>query len=120
MEGGEAIPTAINNQPGATGKCSFFASLLVIVMALKHLFSLRKRAQSRTPLAQHSLKVVIVGAGPIGFSTAIQIKLKTPDANVVMFEKYQDYARSHVLQIDPHCFNACQLKSQHLDVVNKV
>ncbi|GAA4650727.1 hypothetical protein GCM10023116_30100 [Kistimonas scapharcae] len=41
--------------------------------------------------------------------TAIQLKQKNPELDVLMLEKYKAYARNHVLQINPHCFNACQL-----------
>jgi 2-polyprenyl-6-methoxyphenol hydroxylase-like FAD-dependent oxidoreductase len=43
---------------------------------------------------------VIVGAGPIGLWTAIQLKKKLPDAKVSMHERHETYIRSHVLRLD--------------------
>lgn len=43
--------------------------------------------------------VVVVGAGPVGLWTAIQIQLRFPDAHVVMFEKHSSYQRRHVLRL---------------------
>lgn len=48
--------------------------------------------------------IIFVGAGPVGLFTAIQIKLQDPGLNVVMFEKYVEYQRKHVLIIEPHSY----------------
>jgi len=45
--------------------------------------------------------IIFIGAGPVGLFTAIQVKLEDPDLNVIMFEKYAEYQRKHVLIIDP-------------------
>lgn len=44
--------------------------------------------------------IIFVGAGPVGLFTAIQIKLQDPSLDVMMFEKYAEYQRKHVLIID--------------------
>jgi 2-polyprenyl-6-methoxyphenol hydroxylase-like FAD-dependent oxidoreductase len=44
--------------------------------------------------------VVIVGAGPVGLWTALQIKKRMPRAAVVMYERHLAYQRSHVLRLD--------------------
>uniref|UniRef100_A0A7S2U5Q7 FAD-binding domain-containing protein n=1 Tax=Lotharella oceanica TaxID=641309 RepID=A0A7S2U5Q7_9EUKA len=44
--------------------------------------------------------VVIVGAGPVGLFTAIQLKLRDPSLNILMLEKYKEYKRQHVLKIE--------------------
>jgi hypothetical protein len=44
--------------------------------------------------------IIIVGAGPVGLWTAIQLKLNNPSLNITIFEKHQIYKRSHVLIID--------------------
>ncbi len=104
------IPTACQPQVAAKGKFSFFDFLVLVISAIQHLFNLCRAAQPQTRLDVREVKrVVIIGAGPIGLSTAIQTKLKNPEADIVMLEKYDQYARNHTLQIDQHCFNACQL-----------
>lgn len=45
-------------------------------------------------------KVVIVGAGPVGLWTAIQLLKRDPDLNVTLLERHEQYARSHVLRLD--------------------
>lgn len=48
--------------------------------------------------------VVIIGAGPVGLLTAIQIKLYQPSIQIKMFEKYQEYKRKHTLRVDAASF----------------
>lgn len=43
--------------------------------------------------------IAIVGAGPVGLWSAIQMKKRNPDANITLYEKYTDYKRNHVLKI---------------------
>lgn len=45
-------------------------------------------------------EIVIVGAGPFGLWTAIQIKKRNPDTSVTIYERYEKYQRSHVLRLD--------------------
>lgn len=47
-------------------------------------------------------KVTIIGAGPVGLWTAIQIKQQDKEGNigVKIFEKYKEYQRKHGLHID--------------------
>ncbi len=49
---------------------------------------------------QNNKKYVIVGAGPVGLWTSIQLKLRQPDAQVIVYEKNPEYVRSHVLRLD--------------------
>jgi 2-polyprenyl-6-methoxyphenol hydroxylase-like FAD-dependent oxidoreductase len=51
-------------------------------------------------------KIIIVGAGPVGLWTAIQIKLASPTTNIIMFEKYSSYQRTHNLKIDPNSLSS--------------
>lgn len=44
--------------------------------------------------------IVIVGAGPVGLWTAIQLKKRDPELAITMYEKYEEYQRSHVLRLD--------------------
>lgn len=44
--------------------------------------------------------IVIVGAGPVGLWTAIQIKKRRPEYDIQMYERYDVYQRSHVLRLD--------------------
>ncbi len=51
-----------------------------------------------------SYKVAVIGAGPIGLYTAIQVKLLNPKKDIIMFEKYKIYQRNHTVQIDQSSF----------------
>lgn len=54
------------------------------------------------PISNQVLKpdVVIIGGGPVGLWTAIQVRLRSPDAVVLVLEKYAQYQRKHVLRIN--------------------
>jgi hypothetical protein len=45
------------------------------------------------------LTIAIVGAGPVGLWTAIQIKLRNPQKEIVVFEQYVEYKRKHVIKL---------------------
>ena len=44
--------------------------------------------------------VVIVGGGPVGLWTAIQIKKRDPSMDVQVYERHTEYQRSHVLRLE--------------------
>jgi 2-polyprenyl-6-methoxyphenol hydroxylase-like FAD-dependent oxidoreductase len=46
-----------------------------------------------------SPSVVVLGAGPVGLWTAIQMKKRAPATSIVVYERYQSYRRSHVLRL---------------------
>lgn len=45
-------------------------------------------------------ETVIVGAGPVGLWTAIQLKKRNPENSITIYERYEKYQRSHVLRLD--------------------
>ncbi len=45
--------------------------------------------------------VLIVGAGPVGLWTAVQIKLRNRNLTVQIWEKHAEYQRKHLLQLNP-------------------
>ena len=45
-------------------------------------------------------QVVIVGGGPVGLWTGIQIRKRQPSAAVTVYERYQEYQRNHVLRLE--------------------
>lgn len=45
-------------------------------------------------------QTVIIGAGPVGLWTAIQLKKRNPDNHITVYERYDTYQRSHVLRLD--------------------
>lgn len=45
------------------------------------------------------INTIIVGGGPVGLWTAVQAKIRNKDANIVIFEKHQEYQRKHLLKI---------------------
>ena len=44
--------------------------------------------------------IVIVGGGPTGLDTAIQVKLMSPQAKICVLEKYENYQRTHTVFVD--------------------
>jgi hypothetical protein len=48
--------------------------------------------------------IVIVGGGPIGCWTALQIKKRDPQANIVIYERRPVYQRNHILSIGKESF----------------
>lgn len=44
--------------------------------------------------------IVIIGGGPVGLWTALQIKKRQPNCNIQIYERYTKYKRSHVLRLD--------------------
>jgi 2-polyprenyl-6-methoxyphenol hydroxylase-like FAD-dependent oxidoreductase len=48
--------------------------------------------------------VVLVGAGPVGLWTAVQIKVMRPELSVLLLEKHAEYQRSHVLRVSASSF----------------
>jgi hypothetical protein len=53
------------------------------------------------PSSVSKVDLVIVGAGPIGLWTALQIKDWMPDLSITMLEKHNSYQRNHQLRINP-------------------
>lgn len=45
------------------------------------------------------MKIAIVGGGPVGLWTASQIKIRSPDADITVYEKHPLYQRAHPLVI---------------------
>ncbi len=55
------------------------------------------------------LKILVVGAGPVGLWTAIQTKLMSPKAEIVINEKYEEYKRSHPLRLELSALKSLQI-----------
>jgi len=57
-----------------------------------------------------SKNFVIVGGGPVGLWTAIQLRKRFPNSSVFIYERYQEYKRKHVLKIQHSSmfFGACR------------
>jgi hypothetical protein len=45
-------------------------------------------------------EIVCIGGGPVGIWTAIQIKKRNPQTNIIIYERFETYQRSHVLRLD--------------------
>ncbi len=43
--------------------------------------------------------ILIIGGGPVGLWTAIQLKRERPDFHVIVHERYTSYRRNHVLRL---------------------
>jgi 2-polyprenyl-6-methoxyphenol hydroxylase-like FAD-dependent oxidoreductase len=44
--------------------------------------------------------ILIVGAGPVGLFTAIELKSRNPSLNIKIIDKYNEYSRDHILRIE--------------------
>lgn len=55
--------------------------------------------------SKHQDQIIIIGAGPIGLFTAIQIKLYRPTSNIVIYEKYKEYQRKHAIHVSSKSFS---------------
>jgi hypothetical protein len=53
---------------------------------------------------QRTIKSVGLGAGPANLFMYIQAKLYNPELEVVIYERYEEYKRSHLLIINPKSF----------------
>ncbi|CAF3370103.1 unnamed protein product [Rotaria sp. Silwood2] len=49
---------------------------------------------------EQSPQIVVIGGGPVGLFTAIQIKILLPQVNLVIYEKHQQYERNHILRLN--------------------
>lgn len=49
---------------------------------------------------QQEVDIVLIGGGPVGLWTAIQLKKRLPGCRVKIFEKHEKYQRSHILRLD--------------------
>jgi hypothetical protein len=64
--------------------------------------------------------VIFIGAGPIGLYAAIQTKLHCPDQEVVIYEKYREYQRKHVLIIDPSSYKEAHSDQQFQTILQRL
>lgn len=60
---------------------------------------------------QTSADVVIVGGGPVGLWTAIQVKKRAPGTHVRIYERYGEYQRSHILRLENFSMNVYAKKT---------
>ena len=50
-------------------------------------------------LSKHNPDILVIGAGPVGLWTAVQIKLLLPQVNILILDKHLVYVRNHLLRI---------------------
>lgn len=58
------------------------------------------------------IDVLIIGGGPCGLLTAIELKLLRPHLRILVYEKHAQYQRTHVLQLDPTTFHGIPSAAQ--------
>jgi len=61
--------------------------------------------QPANAVASAAVDVLIVGAGPVGLMTALEITILRPHTRIHLLEKHTHYSRSHVLQLGAHCLD---------------
>lgn len=49
-------------------------------------------------------RIVIVGAGPVGLFSAIQLKIQNPELSILLLEKHSEYQRHHTLSLNQASF----------------
>ncbi len=60
---------------------------------------------------QMDADVVIIGGGPVGLWTALQVKKRAPQLHVRVYERYSEYQRSHILRLENFSMNVYAKKS---------
>lgn len=64
--------------------------------------------------------IVVVGAGPVGLWTAIQVALLCPDLPIVVFEKYAEYQRRHVVRLSSRAMENTVQDERLLDLIGRL
>jgi hypothetical protein len=65
-------------------------------------------------------QIIFIGAGPVGLFTAIQVKLHDPKLDIVMFEKYEEYQRKHVLLIEESSYDGSHQDQRFQEMLAKL
>ena len=76
--------------------------------------------QAETDGTELNPDVVIVGAGPVGLWTAVQIKLLRPHNTVLILEKYKEYQRKHLLRLKQASMAGCPADPRLLALVRSL
>lgn len=63
--------------------------------------------------------ICIIGAGPVGLWTAIQIKALDPQANITILEKYSEYQRKHPLRVELNSLKSLQFNESEYSAIIK-
>lgn len=59
-------------------------------------------------------RILIVGGGPVGLWLALQLKYRSCDAHVVVWERHSTYKRVHTLQLTPDAFEHSAMPTERL------
>ena len=62
--------------------------------------------------------ILIIGAGPVGLNTAIQLKSKSPSLHIQMIEKHTTYKRGQHLRLDLNNFENDEVRTKLRDLTH--
>lgn len=64
--------------------------------------------------------IIVIGAGPVGLWTTIQVALMCPDLPIVVFEKHAEYQRRHVVKLSSRSMENTVQDGKLLDLINRL
>lgn len=64
--------------------------------------------------------IIIIGAGPAGLMTAIELKLRDPEKQILVLEKHQEYQRKHSVQLDRDAFQHAHPNNEFQELIRSL
>lgn len=70
--------------------------------------------------AEVPIKVAVIGCGPIGLWTAIQVKLYKPEWDIVAVDKYPTFQRKHRLIVSPSSYKRAHTNTHFQEFIKSI
>lgn len=64
--------------------------------------------------------VIVIGAGPVGLKTAIELKLRSPHLSIVILEKYEEYQRKNVVSVESSSMTGSHPNPEYQAILNSL